>query len=174
MKRPLIAVSLALTACAIGFISAPASAAEQKTVTNAADTKFIKEVGEANKGELKMAELGTQKAERADVKEFATMLVTDHTKCGMELSNLAQSKGVEISAIVAADAAEGFKDLEKKSGKDFDKAFLDKMIDAHQDLISKFEDMQDDAADAQLKSWIETTLPKLKSHLERAKELNKQ
>lgn len=171
MKKPLIAISLALVS--IGLISAPASAADQKTVTNAADTKFIKEVGEANKGELKMAELGAQKAERAEVKEFATMLVTDHTKCGTELTNLAQSKGVEMSAIVAPGAAEAFKDLEQKSGKDFDKAFLDKMIDEHQDLISKFEDMQKDATDAELKSWIDATLPKLKSHLERAKELNK-
>jgi putative membrane protein len=116
--------------------------------------------------EVKLAELGVQKAERADVKELATMMVADHTKANDELAALAKSKSVQISQMIPEKGADKFKDLEAKKGADFDKEFLDQMEKAHKKLIDDFEDGQKDVKDGELKAWVDKTLPTLKGHLD--------
>lgn len=160
-----------LIAIAAGNLAVTASAADNKSSLKASDEKFVKQAGADGTAEVKLATLGTQKAERADVKEFATMLVTDHTKANEELTALAASKNVELSAVIDPDAASTFKDLEKESGKGFDKAFLSHMKDSHQSTISKFEDAAKNAEDADVKAWANKTLPTLKAHLEKIKAL---
>jgi putative membrane protein len=164
------AILLAFTA---GSLVTIANADEKKSSLNSADEKFIKRTGEAGTAEVKLATLGTQKAERADVKEFATMLVTDHTKVNEELAKLAQTKGVELSAVIAPNAAETFQGLEKESGKGFDKAFLAEMEKSHKASIAAFEDAEKSAADSEVKSWASKTLPTLKAHLSKIQELQK-
>ncbi len=146
-------------------------AEDKKSSLNAADTNFVKMVGEDGHGEVKIATLATGKAERADVKEFATMLVTEHTKANEELAALAKAKNVDISAVLAADAASDFKDLEKESGAEFDKAFLKHMEKDHKKDITAFEDAEKDAADAELKAWAGKMLPTLRMHLQKVKDL---
>lgn len=173
MKSNPIKFAALLLAFAVGGLAALTNAEEKKSSLNSADEKFLKKTGEAGMSEVKIATLGTQKAERADVKDFATMLVADHTKVNDELSKLAQTKGVELSAVISADAADTFKDLEKESGKDFDKAFLAHLEKSHKDSISAFEEAGKDAADSEVKSWANQTLPTLKAHLEKVQELQK-
>ncbi len=164
-------IRIPLVAALFAFAAAGLSAAETKSSLNTSDEKFVKATGEAGMAEVKIATLGTQKAERADVKDFATMLVNDHTKVNGELNQLAQTKGVELSAIVSADAANTFKDLEQESGAGFDKAFLSQMQDSHEKAISSFEDAEKNAADGEVKSWAAKTLPGLRAHLDKIKEL---
>lgn len=171
MKAHRITSAALLLFLAAGGLALSANAEDKKSSLNASDTTFVKETGQAGMAEVKIATLGTQKAERADVKEFATMLVTDHTKANDELKNLAMAKNVELSAVISADASDAFKDLEKESGAAFDKAFLDQMEKDHKKDIDAFEEKEKDAADAELKAWVSKTLPTLKAHLERVKEL---
>lgn len=161
------------THCLALLIAATASTAfaAEKDTLNAADSKFVKTVGESGMAEAKVATLGAQKAERADVKEFANMLVTDHGKVNAELAELAKTKGIDVSAVVSADAADKFKALEQESGKDFDKAFLNHMEKCHEKSIAAFEEAEKDSANADVKAWASKTLPTLRAHLAKVKEL---
>lgn len=169
-SQPIAAFLALLLAFVFGTTQTTVWAADKGTMS-ANETKFIKQTGEHGMAEVKIAELGSQKAERADVKEFATMLVNDHTKANSELAALAKTKGVELSQMIAPKAADTFKDLEKESGQGFDKAFLAQMEKSHKDTISSFEDAEKDAKDGELKAWISKTLPTLKAHLDKVKEL---
>ncbi|MBN8417748.1 MAG: DUF4142 domain-containing protein [Verrucomicrobia bacterium] len=160
-----------LLALAVGNLATIARADDKKSSLKASDEKFVKTAGMDGTAEVKLATLGTQKAERADVKELATMLVADHTKANEELSALAASKNVQLSAVIDPDAASEFKDLEKESGKGFDKAFLSHMQDSHKSAVSNFEDAAKNAEDADVKAWASKTLPTLKAHLDKIKEL---
>ena len=171
MKTNPIAASLALfIALAFGAFQSMAWAAD-KDMMDASDTKFIKKTSDSGMAEVKLATLATQKAERADVKEFANMLVSDHSKANEELASLAKTKGVEVSAMIPAKAADAFKDLENESGKNFDKAFLDKMEKDHKDCIDDFEKIEKSGKDGDLKAWVSKTLPTLRAHLDKVKEL---
>lgn len=150
-----------------------ARAEDKKSSLEPADEKFVKTAAQDGMSELKIAELGTQKASRADVKSFAEQMVKDHTAANEELKTFAASKGVELSAVIDPDGAKTFKDLEKESDADFDKAFLKHMQKAHKDCVSKFEEAEKDSKDGGLKAWVSKTLPTLRSHLDHVKGLNK-
>ncbi|MHB1081288.1 MAG: DUF4142 domain-containing protein [Prosthecobacter sp.] len=160
----------ALALCAAMIFTSNSNAAPKDTL-DAADVKFVKSESAAGTAELKLAELGVQKAGRADVKAFAEMLVTDHTQANKELAGLASTKGVEVSAVISPKHAEEFQKLEKATKADFDKEFLSDMISDHKKCVSKFEEAAKDSKDSDVKGWAEKMLPTLKAHLAKAEEL---
>jgi putative membrane protein len=78
----------------------------------------------------------------------------------------AYASGKSISVPVEEDyearrKTERFSD---EAGKDFDKKWCKEMIDRHEESINKFEKRIDKTEDADLKAWLNKTLPTLKSH----------
>jgi putative membrane protein len=61
------------------------------------------------------------------------------------------------------------KDLQEKSAKDFDKDYIDFMVNDHEDDIDAFEKQAENGKDAELKSWAAGKVTTLKHHLEMAK-----
>ncbi len=159
-----------LALCAAMLFTSHSNAAPKDTL-DAADVKFVKTESAAGTAELKLAELGVQKAERADVKAFAEMLVTDHTAANKELAGLATKKGVEVSAVISPKHAEAFQKLEKATKADFDKEFLSDMVSDHKKCVKNFEEAAKDSKDADVKAWAEKMVPTLKAHLAKAEEL---
>jgi len=79
------------------------SANEQRDDRDNADHKFLKKAAIANLAEIELGKLAQQKAQNAEVKQFAQMLVEGHTKA---LDDLKQSLGTKASAqLTAASAA---------------------------------------------------------------------
>ena len=159
-----------LAFCAALLFASQGQASPQDTL-DATDVKFVKTEFAAGKSELKTAELGVQKAERADVKAYAEMLVTDHTQTNRELGALAAQKGVDLSAIIDPKHAEEFQKLEQTNRADFDKEFLAGMISGHKKCVSNFEAAAKDSKNNDVKMWADKMLPTLKAHLAKAKEL---
>lgn len=159
-----------LALCA-ALLLAPPAMADSKDTLNAADVKFVKQESAAGKAEVKIAELGVQKAERADVKAFAETLVAERTQSNFEMKALAEKKGVEVSAVINPKRAAEFQDLEKASKADFDEEFLASIVSDHKKLLNNFEESASDAKDEDVKMWSEKMLPAIKAHLATANEL---
>lgn len=70
-------------------------------------------------------------------------------------------------------AMKKYDELAKKSGVDFDKAYLSAIIDDHKKTIKLFEKESKRGDDAELKSWATNTLPTLRHHLEMAQTIEK-
>jgi putative membrane protein len=158
-----------LFATLAAFLCLPVSAADPKPTVSKGEEKFIKNTAESGMTELKLSELAVRKAARADVKEFAQSLVTDHGMMQEGLQALATSKGVQLSAIIAPGGAAKFKDLEGfATGKPFDNEFITYMTSSHRRMVSEFEEAAKEVADADLKGWINKSLPTLKAHLDKA------
>lgn len=170
-KLPLLpAAVLAVGACLL--LAPNAIAAEARTKLNSADTKFIQEESAAGAALVRIAELGVKKAERADVKAFAGMIATDHTKANAELATLADSKGVALSKEVDNKHANTYEKLEGESGARFDKEFLSVMVSSHETCLENFQDAAEDSQDSEVKQWAAKMLPAQKAHLEKAEELS--
>jgi putative membrane protein len=135
---------------------------------------FATNVAKSDATEIAMSKAAVAKTTNADVKKFANMLITAHTKTSKELKDWAAKTTValppesersgqgKIDEIVNADA---------KDQKDFNMKYLNNVVDAHQDTISKFQDYADNGAEANLKAWAVSTLPALREHLTAAKAL---
>jgi putative membrane protein len=132
-------------------------------------------VGAASGGmmEVELGKLALEKAKNERVKNFATMMVRDHSKAGDELKGLAAGKNVTLPATMGEDHQKHIDDLNKKSGSDFDKAYMKMMVDGHKDVIKDFEKASQNATDADVKMWATNTLPTIRVHLDSAQAINK-
>jgi len=136
------------------------------------DRKFIQDAAESGMFEVQAAQLGSTKATDPNVKSFASMLVDHHTAANNELVQLANSKNVELSAAPPRAMRRDIEKLGMRAGNEFDQDFVRNVgIKAHEKDIKKFEKASKDVKDAQLKAWIDKTLPTLREHLAQAQKL---
>lgn len=153
------------------LLSAPYAMANERNTLNRADEKFIKNAASHDMEEVKLAQLGVQKALHPDVKAYAEMIVTDHTRSGANLARLATAKRVDLSDEIETDPSRTYRNLEKTDREDFDRKFLDQMVGDHKKQVGNYEDAAEDAKDAQVKAFAMERLPMLRAHHEKANEL---
>jgi putative membrane protein len=135
------------------------------------DNEFVMKAASGGLMEVELGRLAQQKASNARVKEFGSMMVTDHSKANDELKALAQSKGITLTGTMTDEHQKHVKDLGEKTGADFDKAYMKMMVDDHKEDVDHFEDCSKDSKDADLKAFATKTLPVLQKHLADAKSI---
>lgn len=123
--------------------------------------------------EVQLGEYASKNATDKNVKDFGKMMKTDHSKANDELKSIATSKNIALPATVGEDKTDMMNDLMKKTGKDFDKAYMNKMVDDHKEDIDMFQKAADDSKDADVKAFASKTLPTLKKHLNDAEAIVK-
>jgi putative membrane protein len=97
--------------------------------------RFVWQMLLANKAEIQLGQMAAQRATSADVKAFAQQMVTDHTRASEELRPIAQQLGVqEPTKLDSADQKVADK-LAKAEGADFDRQFMEVMVDSHKDAL---------------------------------------
>ena len=135
------------------------------------DKEFVANAGMAGLYEMNVGNLALQKASSADVKSFAQRMVADHGKANAELAQLATTKGVALPAELDGDPQGAFEHLSALSGAEFDKAYMQHMVDDHIKAVADFEKASTSATDADVKNWATKTLPTLQEHLAMAKDI---
>ncbi len=138
-----------------------------------ADSDFMTKAAQGGLAEVNMGNMAASKATNADVKAFGNRMVTDHSKANDELKQLAATKGVVLPGDVNDEQKKAMDSMSSKSGKDFDKAYIDDMVKDHETDVKEFENASKSAKDADLKAWATKTLPTLKEHLRLAKDAQK-
>jgi putative membrane protein len=132
------------------------------------DKEFVSKAGMAGLAEMQMANLALQKTSNADVKAFAQRVITDHSKSNAELAEFATTKGLALPTELAAESKAGFDHLESLNGAEFDKAYMQHMVEDHQKAVALFQNASANATDPDLKAWAGRTLPTLQAHLQLA------
>jgi putative membrane protein len=139
---------------------------------NTADKTFLAKAAAGGLYEVEIAKLAVDKANDPAVKSFATMLVDHHSAANAELKALASMRDVKMPDAMAPDKEQRIAELGRKTGASFDQAFVKQVgIKDHEDNIKLFESASQDTKDAQLKAWVDKTLPTLKGHLSAAQKL---
>ncbi|HJW94502.1 MAG TPA: DUF4142 domain-containing protein [Thermoanaerobaculia bacterium] len=138
-----------------------------------ADNDFMTKAAQGGMSEVNMGNMASSKATNADVKKFGDRMVTDHSKANDELKQLAATKGVTLPTDVNDEQKKTMDEMTSKSGKDFDKAYMDDMVKDHEKDVAEFEKASKSAKDADLKAWAAKTLPTLQDHLKMAKDTQK-
>lgn len=128
------------------------------------DENFVKDVIHANTKEMHLLKLAAQKGTSKEVRDAAKKMQPDHDKMGEAFRNYAGAKGITIEAD-SSDMKDGMDD--DKAGTDWDKNWVDRMVDDHQKLVNKFE--ENSVNDVELRKIITESLPALRSHLDASK-----
>lgn len=134
---------------------------------------FVTRAASSSMMEVEAGKLAQQRATNPQVKEFASMMVKDHTAANEELRKLATSKNITLPDSMGNDHMDHMRDLREKQGAEFDREYMDKMVTAHDNDISMFEDVAEDQEypDAEVKAFANKTLPKLREHHQRAQQI---
>ena len=137
-----------------------------------ADRKFIDDAANSGMFEVQVAQLAASKASDGNVKTFAGMLVDQHTAANNELVKIANARGVELPAAPRRALRRDIEKLGKKNGAEFDREFVREVgIKAHEKDIKMFQKASKDVKDAELKAFVDRTLPHLQEHLAAAEKL---
>jgi putative membrane protein len=139
--------------------AAPATGAKP---LSAKDKKFFTDAASSGGWEIATGRVAEQKAQSSTAKEIANRMIADHSKTNKELVDLGNKKGLAISidAVKAQHIAE----------EDFDKRYLNLVVQDHQEEISLFEKEAKSGDDADIKKWAAKALPTIKQHLALAKD----
>jgi putative membrane protein len=149
------------------------STSNNNVVTDEKSKEFLTKVANGGMAEVQMAKDAQQKATIAAVKSFAAMLERDHTAVNDQVKNFAGQRNVALPTAPSDDKQKMINDMNKMSGKAFDKDFIDMMVKNHNDGIKLFEDTKANASDVDIKNFADKTLPTLKMHLDSAKAIQK-
>jgi len=143
-----------------------------------ADGESVAVAKAANDGEIETSKLAKTMAKDKKVKDFAAMMVKDHTAANKRHAALIkkakiEAKDSELSNALTADAktrVETLKGTEK--GAAFDKAYIDAQVEMHTAVLSAIDTrMMPGVQNPDLKAELATTRAAVESHLNQVKEI---
>jgi len=161
------------------------------------DKNFVSDQLSDGMAEIELAKVARDHAASPDVKQFAQMMIDDHTRAGDQLKQIATSNSIPIDTQID-NKQQNFTDkLSKLNGADFDKEYMSAMVDDHQDAVRALRSRVDENRSAtdrltgknpenpaavkpeqsdnrltmSINEWAANTLPTVEQHLDRAKEI---
>jgi putative membrane protein len=152
---------------------------------------FVEEMMTDGLAEVELGKLASDHAQSAEVKQFAQTMVTDHSKAGEELKQITAQHHINAQAPMQLDEKHReLKDkLSKLHGAEFDREYMKAMVDGHQDVLDAMQtrvdnklfgaerdknvqpESSDKPAEYAVNAWAAKTLPKVREHLDRAKQV---
>jgi len=104
---------------------------------------------------------------------FGAMMIRDHGEEGVKLKTLASAKNITLPDAVSNNQQKDIERLLKKTGNEFDKAYITMMLGDHKDDIKEFEKEAKKATDPQVMSFVNNSLEMLRRHLDSANSLKR-
>jgi putative membrane protein len=133
----------------------------------------------ANQIDIDNANIAIAKSKDSSILQFAQTMKRDHQGVIDQAVALVTRlkvtpKDNSMSQKLLADAAKTKKMLESKSGRAFDKAYIDNEVAYHKAVISVVETVLiPESQNAELKAFLQKVLPAFHAHLEHAEMIQK-
>jgi len=150
------------------------SSKESKSKLTSGEERFMKEAASGGLMEVELGKIAADKGSHQRVKEFGKRMQSDHSKANTQLKKIASNKGVDLPTEPSGEHKSTMDKLTKLSGAEFDREYMEAMVDDHKEDIEKFQTEADKGKDPDLKKFASETLPVLKKHLELAQSTEKQ
>jgi putative membrane protein len=162
--------------CCLALCCAPAWAQHHHGARPAAampDQRFIDIAAQTDMLEAHLGQMAANQASRQQVKDYAQMLVSDHTADYQQLGILAGKDGLTVPNGLDADHYKMVVPFEKLNGAAFDARYIRTMIEGHTRAIALYKKEAAGAQSPDVKAYASATQPALVKHLEGARDLLK-
>ena len=124
-------------------------AAATREVSNS-DKDFVKDISIANTAEVELGKLAVKQSTNADVKKFAQMMIDDHTAAGQKLRSVATAHTIIVPDAMDDTHQSLYTKLAGLKGAEFDREYMNAMVDGHESVLGKLESRIDKAS---LENW---------------------
>jgi len=121
--------------------------------------------------EVEAGKMAQTQASSQKVKDFAAMMVKDHSDANKELMGIAEKKSVNLATSLPAMEQQHLDAMKRMSGAEFDKHYMDMMVQDHDKTISLFQAGSKNS-DAEVSGFATKTLPIIEAHAKQAAEIH--
>lgn len=140
--------------------------------------EFIQHAAADGMAEVQLGQLASERGSSAEVKKFAQMMVRDHSKANDELKQAVSRFDVQLPTQID-DKHRNLRDkLSNLQGAEFDREYMNAMVDGHEEVAERLDDRANLAADpsrggleSAVNQWASKTLPAVQQHLREAREI---
>jgi len=171
----LLGGSLALAACATTPPPPPAVPAPVVDPNNPLFAPgFLAQAASANQFEIDSSQLALQASQNQAVRNYANLLIADHTRLGAQVTATAQSAGLTMPPPGLLPAQQAALDQLRAAGAgpSFDMAYRQAQIDAHNQAIGLMQNYSTSGDVPALRSAAAGAIPMMQMHLQQAQMLN--
>lgn len=135
------------------------------------DAEFAVLAADLNMETIELAQLAETNAQDNRIIEMANTVLQEHQKASSELSQISADKQITLPMAMSQDRREDVSELQTRDSIDFDRHYLDELIDRHEEARRLYEDARDDVRDAELQAFASKYLPLIKRHKEMLKSI---
>lgn len=145
----------------------PDTAAKLHMMIDTEDSQFAINALNDGKAEIILGKLAIKQGKSKEIKNFGAMMIKEHTKINDKLLLLINDKKIAVPPFPNEKERQVIDDLSKRSGSDFDKAYVAEMLDEHKKDVAGFTLETKKLQDPELKNFAIKTLPSLQNHLDK-------
>ena len=136
---------------------------------SARDRNFMMQAAQGGMAEVQMAQLALKKTNNTRVRDFAQMMVKDHSDLNARLTPMATQMGVSLPTQLSnADAGTLIK-LRRLSGATFDRTYMASQKTTHTKALALFQDAGAQADNVTLRDFFAQNAQTISMHLEMLK-----
>jgi putative membrane protein len=173
------ALSMALAACGSQNDQADASTAATDVATDTPAAPlagepqaFIDKMSGSDMFEIEAAKVAQKMGKSQKVKDFAAMMIKDHTASSEKLKAAAGKTQPPLTVAPALTPDQKAKlDTLRAAGDDFDKLYAEQQVAAHEEALTALKSQADAGSAPALKEFATATATVVGHHLEMAREL---
>ena len=136
------------------------------------DKRFLARAVEMKYEQILLGKLVQRRSVSEEVKGLAKMLEEANREAKSSLASLSIIKSISVPSAPPQIALDAYDQLNASSVEEFDFAYIDQVIQLHNDAISLFENATHGNLDPEIKSIASAMLPDIRNHLSKAIELN--
>jgi len=155
-----------LAAAAFALMLASPSLAQQMSAEGFATT-----AASSDMFEITSSSLARERATSEAVRDFANMMIADHTQASSELAAAAETAGVALPGGMIDKHAAQVETLKGLQGAEFDAAYIEAQTAAHEEALALMEGYAESGDNEALKAHAQKTAPIIERHAEHVKEL---
>lgn len=102
-------------------------------------SEFAREAASDGMMEVRMADLAMDKARNNEVRQLAERIRRDHQQANRELEEIARAAEWDLPDRMMDEHREKLEELQNTASRNFDRQYLEMMVEDHEEAIDKFE-----------------------------------
>lgn len=183
-----VCAAVLMMACGGNDVARDESGTVGTAGVSAGDRTWVEDSLSSGMAEVELGRTAQEKASNPEVKQFAEMMVRDHSKAGDELRRTAQQHSIQVEPQITDEHRDLMDRLSRLQAAEFDAEYMEAMVDSHENMIDHLQarasedrfgdnkgavqpERSDNPADAAINQWAANALPTARRHLDEARRI---
>lgn len=136
------------------------------------DVAFVTAVITSGMVETEAGKLASEKSADTAIQSYGKLLITQHQQLSKDLKDIVAQRRVDVPERLDEAQDSKLDRLRNTSGKAFDRAFIQQMIEDHTTAVTLFDQAGASGKDVHIQAFANKNIPIIRNHLRIAKELS--